>query len=310
MPYNITDTLINKLTRLAKGELLPASECRGGIFSELKKEGLLIPVSKGRGAVCMVTNGTAFRAYLASCEDAFKVLLENPDSPSNPLDAILAGRLFPNLVEDAPARALQAIKTGNSKIKKTRSCKGFLVNSYEPIAATLNGKPFTIAPPEGSYIFVADYENFIIPRNVVVVGVENMENFRYIRRQKKLFHDYFAGTPFEDETLLFVSRYPQSGDLVNWLQGIDNFYLHFGDLDLAGINIYLTEFFAKIGDRARFLDPPDAEIRIANGSRERYDDQILKFEKMKVADDRVQPLVDLIKKYHKGYDQEGFIGYA
>jgi len=28
---------------------------------------------------------------------------------------------------------------------------------------------------------------------------------------------------------------------------------------------------------------------------------------MKVADKRVQPLVDLIRKYHKGYDQEGFI---
>ena len=69
----------------------------------------------------------------------------------------------------------------------------------------------------------------------------------------------------------------------------------------------LTEFYAKLGDRASFLIPPDAENRISNGSRERYDHQLLKFEKMKIADKRVKPLVSLIKKYHKGYDQEGFI---
>ena len=64
----------------------------------------------------------------------------------------------------------------------------------------MQSKPFTIAPPEGSFVFIADYENFEIPQNVIVVGIENMENFRYIRRQKKLFHDYFAGTPFEGES--------------------------------------------------------------------------------------------------------------
>ena len=69
----------------------------------------------------------------------------------------------------------------------------------------------------------------------------------------------------------------------------------------------MTEFYAKLGDRASFLIPPDAENRIANGCRERYDHQLLKFEKMKIADKQVKPLVDLIRKYHKGYDQEGFI---
>lgn len=69
----------------------------------------------------------------------------------------------------------------------------------------------------------------------------------------------------------------------------------------------MTEFYAKLGDRASFLIPPDVENRISNGSRERYDHQLLKFEKMKIADKRVKPLASLIKKSHKGYDQEGFI---
>ncbi len=147
----------------------------------------------------------------------------------------------------------------------------------------MQSKPFTIAPPEGSFVFIADYENFEIPQNVIVVGIENMENFRYIRRQKKLFQDYlikcFGDSNYTHASLLFVSSYPQSSDLVKWLQNSKNLYIHFGDLDLAGIHIYLTEFFAKIDDRASFLIPPDAENRISNGSRERYDHQLTQVRK-------------------------------
>ncbi len=304
MAYTITTSLLNRLIALAKGAELSSSDCKGAIFNELAQEGLLITIPKGRGSCCKAPNGNALRVYLATRDDAFKDLEKT--------EAMYRGLSWAadSIAPFAP-RNIQASATGNSKIRKTRSCKGFLINCYEPISAKLNGKNFEINPPEGSFVFIADYENFEIPQNVIVVGIENMENFRYIRQQKKLFQnylaEYFGDSNYTQAPLLFVSRYPQSSDLVKWLQNNKNLYIHFGDLDLAGINIYLTEFFAKIGDRAKFLIPPDAESRIANGSRERYDDQILKFEKMKVADERVQPLVDLIKKYHKGYDQEGYI---
>lgn len=77
--------------------------------------------------------------------------------------------------------------------------------------------------------------------------------------------------------------------------------------DLAGVNIFLTEFYAKIGSRARFLVPPDAQERLLKGSTARYDDQYQRFRNMQVTDPRVQPLVDLIHECHRGYDQEGFI---
>lgn len=157
------------------------------------------------------------------------------------------------------------------------------------------------------FVFIADYENFVVPQNVPIVGVENMENFRYVARQKNLFKKIFQKSLFDGMLILFVSRYPQSGNLVRWLQNSNNYYFHFGNIDLAGINIYLTEFYSKLGNRTRFLVPPDVITRDENGSRERYDNQILKFENMKVADPRVQPLVNLIKKYHKCYDQEGYI---
>lgn len=197
------------------------------------------------------------------------------------------------------SRAELVALTGDSKTVRIRSCPGFPVNTYEPLPATLDGRNIVIAPEEGSFTFICDWETFSIAPNVVVVGVENMENFRMVRSQRYLF-DYLCAS------VLFVSRYPQSKDLVEWLKGIPNRYLHFGDLDLAGVHIFLNEFHKPIGKRAEFFIPSDADQRLAHGSRSRYDDQLARFGNMPISDPRVQFLVDMIHKHHKGYDQEGY----
>ena len=159
-----------------------------------------------------------------------------------------------------------------------------------------------INPTEGSFAFVDDWQHFVIPEDVVVVGVENMENFRMIRKQRTLFESVLG-----DKPLLFVSRYPQSTDLRQWLQTIPNHYIHFGDFDLAGINIFLTEFQKYLGDRASFLIPSDIEQRLSQGSSVRYNAQYSKFHGFHCLDKNLQSLVDLINKYHRCYDQEGYI---
>ena len=179
---------------------------------------------------------------------------------------------------------------------------GFLVNSYEPVPCLMKAHFLTVYPPEGTFTYISDFQEFRPSTDVTVVGIENAENFRLVRRQKSFFEKVLPG-----HKLLFVSRYPQNGDLVRWLKEIPNAYYHFGDLDLAGVNIFLTEFYAKIGSRARFLVPPDAQERLLKGSTARYDDQYQRFRNMQVTDPRVQPLVDLIHECHRGYDQEGFI---
>ena len=182
--------------------------------------------------------------------------------------------------------------------------KGFLVNSYEPIDATLNDTLFIINPPDGTYVFVYDYEAFTIPSDVLIIGIENSENFRRISQQKWLFDEMYP-----NRQILFVSRYPQneSRDLVRWLQSIGNEYVHFGDLDLAGIRIFITEFYRYLGERSSFLIPPDYEERIKNGSRERYDVQLTTTKNMIINDPRLRALAACIHKYHRGYDQEGYI---
>ena len=151
-------------------------------------------------------------------------------------------------------------------------------------------------------MFITEWQQFSIPEDVVVVNIENMENFRLIRQQRALFSSVLP-----EKRLLFVSRYPQSSDLRSWLQTIPNNYVHFGDFDLAGVNIYLSEFHKYLGDRSSFLIPDDIEERLQHGSSERYRDQYEKYKKLSSDILSLQQLINMIHKYHKCYDQEGYI---
>ncbi len=199
-------------------------------------------------------------------------------------------------------RAQQASVSGNSKQVYVRSCPGFPVNSYEPIGCILNGCEFVIAPQEGSFIFVADWKTFVVPEDIVIVGIENMKNFRMIRQQRELFESTIG-----NKRLLFVSRYPQSTDLRMWLQTLSNPYIHFGDFDLAGIHIFLTEFYPYLGNRSSYFIPADIEKRLKNGSMERYNLQYPRFHGIGTDILSLQNLIDTINRHHRCYDQEGYI---
>lgn len=98
-------------------------------------------------------------------------------------------------------------------------------------------------------MFVSDWKEFAVDADALVVGIENMENFRKVSMQRHLFESVLGC----NARLLFVSRYPQSTDLRSWLRSIPNRYVHFGDFDLAGISIFLTEFHCCLGNRSSFL---------------------------------------------------------
>ena len=149
---------------------------------------------------------------------------------------------------------------------------------------------------------MTDWRRFEVPTDVIIVGIENMENFRMIRQQRDLFE-----SELDKRRILFVSRYPQSTDLRSWLQSIPNDYIHFGDFDLAGIHIFLSEFHKYLGNRASYFIPKDIEDRLCNGSVERYNDQYFRFSSLSTSIESLQDLIDLIHKYRRCYDQEGYI---
>ena len=284
----ITVALIQRLKELADGKTLTASSLRGDWFQQMQADGILIAVTHGSRKGYRAADKSSFLHYIASQYDI------------RDLDATL--NLLQQEISD---RASQVEVTGDSKFIRHRTFQGFLVNSYQPIPAELNGDSITILPTEGSFVFISDYQSFSIPEDVVIVGIENAENFRFIKRQQYLFNNYFP----KDSLLLFVSRYPlqQHNDLINWLKTIPNKYVHFGDLDLAGIAIYQNEFYRHLGERSSYLIPDDYEERIARGKRERYEAQLPQYGEMKIEDQRIANLLSCIHRYHLGYDQEGYI---
>lgn len=281
----ITLPLIEKLLRLRSGESLPASSLRGEWVEELLREGVLIGSSHG-----------SRRNLIAPSPHLLEQVLGQIDERLGNLERMQ------EVLREEKTRSEQAAEIGNSKLVLTRSCPGFPVNSYEPISCLLHGRELVICPQEGTFVFVADWQAFSIPTDVVVVGIENMENFRLVRQQKALFSSLLPG-----KRLLFASRYPQSSDLRSWLQTIPNAYVHFGDFDLAGINIFLTEFHCFLCDRSSFLIPMDIEERLRKGSLERYREQYPKFKNLFSDIPSLQRLIDLIHQYRRGYDQEGYI---
>lgn len=266
---------------LISGEQVAGSKLSSKLLDELMAEGLLLVVAHGSKKSYRARDTEVLKRYLIDKDESYRILN----------------------VTVVDSRASLAEETGNSKLLSVRSCPGFPINSYEPIESLLNGETFVVNPPEGSFVFIDDWNHFSIPEDIVVVGIENMENFRMIRQQRKLFESILG-----DKQLLFVSRYPQSTDLRSWLLTIPNKYVHFGDFDLAGIHIFLKEFHKYLGGRSTYLIPSDIEQRLTKGSQERYNNQYGNYHTLLCDIPHLQSLIDLINQYHRGYDQEGYIG--
>ena len=270
---------------LIAGETVAGSRISNRLLTELIQEGLLQIIIHG-----------SRKSYRANNIEALKRFLIDKDENYRILD-----------ISNSESRSSMASETGNSKLVTIRSCPGFPVNTYELIECQLNKEPFTINPQEGCFFFVSDWRTFAIPDDVIIIGIENMENFRKVHQQR-LFFDEYLHKHGHSKKVLFVSRYPQSTDLREWLVTIPNPYIHFGDFDLAGIHIFLSEFQKHLGtERTSFLIPEDIFSRLRCGSTRRYNEQYARYKDIKSDRIEIQQLIDLIHHERKGYDQEGYI---
>lgn len=280
----MTVATAKKLLRMLNGDQIPSSSFPKALAKVLKDEGIL----------GITTHGSRISYYLLD-NDACRRLIESKYLGGSAIENWIAFMSDPN----GPVERSALVKeVGDSKYLNIRTFQGFLVNCCEPIQVRLADHFFELTPVEGMAFFIQEPACFEIPLDVVVVGIENGENFRAISRQRHLF---------EAEKVLFVSRYPQSSDLRNWLKEIPNPYVHFGDFDLAGIHIFLTEFYKHLGEKATFFIPEDLEERISRGNHSLYDLQYAKYHNMHVDDLRLLPLIDMIHHHHRVYEQEGYI---
>ena len=275
--------IAEKLLLLQQGAIISASSAKHAVIEEFVDENIVQRTGRVQKSLSVLNN------------DRLKVYLQNKFG-INDLD-----KYIETLKRSDFKRTDLTEVSSNSKLKKVRTFKGFLVNSYSPIQAVINGNSFLINPEIGTYTVASDFESFEIPSNITIVGIENPENFRYIEKQKYLF---------EKIKPLFVCRYPQNQhkDLIKWLQTIPNPYLHFGDLDFAGIGIYLNEYKKHLDSRATFFIPDNTkELLERYGNRELYDNQKNNFSIEGIEEIKLNQLITMIHEYKRGLEQEVFI---
>lgn len=276
----LTISIAENLIAMRNGKKIPFSKVKHSVIDSMIENGILKKqiIGRSKGLVYLIDKNK-LEAYL---KNHFGI-----ESLENYVEGLKRTDL---------TRGEAVEISSNSKLKSIRTFKGFLVNCFQPVECKLNGKPLTIQPNEGTFTFVYDFENFFPTDNITIVGIENPSNFRHIQKQRKLFGDIQP---------LFVSRYPQSKDLVKWLQTIPNRYLHFGDFDFAGLNIYINEFKKHLHDKASFYLPNDIEEKLSDkGNRDNYNNQTVQFNRTVISEENVLTLLKLIEKHKKGLEQE------
>lgn len=278
-------SIAKKLVRLQNGEKLPLSQLKHTVIVQMLENGILSREIQGR---------SKSRIFLAD-PSSMVGYLKNHFGISSPEAYILAYQ------KDELSRTEAIEVSSNSKLRHVRTFEGFLVNSYQAIECSMDGEPMKILPKRGTFTFIHNYKNFLPPASTTIVGVENADNFREIERQKYLFSKIEP---------LFVCRYPQNQnkDLLHWLQLIPNNYLHFGDFDFAGLNIYCNEYKKHLRDQAKFFIPENIEELIeSKGNRALYANQEVQFNENEIEETGVSTALQYIRKFKKGLEQEIFI---
>ena len=276
-------TMAKKLLRLVAGESIPGSLKERPPLNRMVEEGVLTVKTIGRSKKHLSARNSGNLCNYVKNHFGIDDLQQYVEK----------------LKQDDLSRSEAIRIASNSKVKRIRTFTGFPVNCYQPVKATLNNRQIVIEPLEGRFTFVHDFTQFVPSADITIVGIENVDNFKYVAKQAYLF---------EDCKPLFVSRYPQSKDLINWLQSIPNDYLHFGDFDFAGIKLYHNEFKKHLKERAVFFIPVNIEeILLQYGKRELYNDQVSGAKIENISEQPILTLLTLIHKYRKCLEQEIFI---
>jgi len=185
--------------------------------------------------------------------------------------------------------------TKSTKSKTSKSLKGLYLSSVENIDIKINNEVVTVVPTNGLGYFCFYTEKVTVSKNTIIVGVENYQVIWFAKKYRELF---------KEKNLLFVVRNPYMRE---WIEDLENEYIHFGDYDLAGISIYVNDIIPRLKKSKKYsmLIPDNIEFLIKEyGDREIFEKQ-KRYLNMKLDDERVMELKRIIEKYKKGLEQEG-----
>ena len=190
-------------------------------------------------------------------------------------------------IDIANTRAALIEAKSDSKVKKISPQDGLYINGKCLIL------DFELPISQNSAVFLKDIPN--VDKDILIVCVENFENIIYVKEQFKYFRDI---------NILFVYR---NATMLNFIKDLENEIIYFGDFDLAGIDIYLTQIKPKNKNISFFIPTNIQELIVEFGSKKLYEKQINKYKTLTTNEKNIQVLIDIINKEQKALEQEYFI---
>ena len=188
-------------------------------------------------------------------------------------------------------------KYGRDHLGKRNLWNGFFMKANKAFRISYNGIPYTIGPDNPFLVEKAEKLE-IDCRSCALWVVENYECFQDL--------SWMTLTQSQNNISLIICRWPASKaarEAYGKWPVAEKHY--FGDLDLAGINIFQTEYADLLGEDALFV--PDSFIEdIKHGSASLFQDQI-KFNHISGRNERIQECIRKIIENQKGLLQEYYL---
>ncbi|MBL0707948.1 MAG: hypothetical protein JJW00_02775 [Sulfurimonas sp.] len=183
----------------------------------------------------------------------------------------------------------------NSKTIDSKSLKGLYVSSLKTIDIKLNGEPLSIVPNNGVGYFLFYTQKVELFEDTVIVGVENYQVVWFAKKYR-----YF----FNQDKIIFVVINPY---MLEWISGLTNEYIHFGDYDLAGIGIYLNKIVPRLSSSKKhsmFIPDNIKELIEKYGDHTLYEKQ-KQYKELNTNNIKIDNLIKIIKTFKKSIEQEG-----
>jgi hypothetical protein len=199
------------------------------------------------------------------------------------------------VIESNPSRDTIQQWTESTKYISSPSLKGLHFSPLDNLDIKINNELVSLVSVNGLGYFFFYTEDIKITKETIVVGVENYQVIWFAKKYKEFF---------PSDSILFVVR---NQFMREWIETLENEYIHFGDYDLAGINIYINDIAPRLKKCKKYsmFIPPDIDFLIEEyGDRGLFEKQ-KRYQSIDVKDRDVFALKEIILKHKKGLEQEG-----
>ena len=199
------------------------------------------------------------------------------------------------IYENKPSRDKIQEWHNSSKAKDSKSLKGLYLSSLSSVEIKVNNEAVTIVPNNGIGYFLFYTQKIEIAKDVIIVGIENYQVIWFAKKYTEFF---------KSKNVLFIVI---NSYMLEWISNLENEYIHFGDYDLAGINIYLNKIIPRLKKVKKYsmFIPVNIETLIhKHGDPELYEKQ-KQYKNLMTDDVSINNLIKIIKDNKKSIEQEG-----